>query len=209
MKYLLGVLVLALTAVLVVQWRDWPASGGDPGAGLELDGGSAPVESEPLSPADLLDPPLEKEDYVGIIERPLFLPNRRPPVAEPEIVDSPEEPPGLELDSLDLTAIVITPAESVAWVRSPSKPTPEKLRPGDELDGWTVKAIAEDAIELERQGESNTLVLRDYANSPPKKARPPNRAATAPNPARGGPRGSATGQAGNQRPAAGAKDPSR
>jgi hypothetical protein len=136
---------------------------------------------------DLLDAPLDKERFADITERPLFLPDRRPPKEEPEEEEEiPEQATGAALDTMDLTAIIITPTESVAWVRSPSKPAPERLRLGDELEGWTVKAIKEDEIEVERQGESDTLVLRDYSKSPPPAARPPGRAARAPNPARRG-----------------------
>jgi hypothetical protein len=208
-RYLLGVLVLALAAVLVAQWRDWPPPASHRGTGLEQGAADAPVASHPLTPADLLDPPAEKADYLDITERPLFLPDRRPPAEQPEVADSAEETAGEALDGLDVTAIVITPAESVAWVRSPAKPAAEKLRLGDELHGWTVKAIEEDAIELERQGESSTLVLRDYANSPPSAARPLKRAAPVPDQARGTVRRPATGPANSPRLPDRANNPSR
>lgn len=187
MKYLLGLAALTLLAVLALQWLGWPpegvGAGGGPAAGTE-----SPPSAQPPSPLELLDPPLEKEDYLSVVERPLFLPDRRVPEEEPEeeekqVVEE-EKTPAVELDTMDLTAIVITPTESVAWVSSGSKPKPERLRAGDELEGWTVKEIKEGEIELERQGKSDTLILRDYSKSPPQPARPPQRAARRPNAAR-------------------------
>jgi hypothetical protein len=166
-KYVLGLLALVLAAALVLQWYDWPPpeNGSQPGAEPMQVGSSS--EARPLSPTDFLDPPVEKADYLNVAERPLFLPDRRPPAEEPEEPEIPEAVPNVALDKFDLTAIIITPDESVAWVRSPSKATPEKVRLGDDIDGWTVKVIRDDEIELERQGESDTLVLRDYAKGPP------------------------------------------
>jgi hypothetical protein len=166
MKYLLGLLALALGAALILQWRHWPPPQNGSVVGPEPLQVSTSNDAHPLNPMDFLDPPEEKDEYLTVVERPLFLPDRRPPTDEPEEPEIPEEVPNVELERLDLTAIIITPDESVAWVRSPSKASPEKVRLGDELDGWTVKAINNDEIELERQGESDTLVLRDYTKGP-------------------------------------------
>lgn len=178
MKLALGLLSLALAALLALQWRDWPPQVGQVAAGGGAPEGQATGLPDPVAPMDLLAPPVEREDYASVVERPLFMPTRRPPEEEPEEPEPPppeEPPPTVALDTFDLNAILITPSDSIAWVRSPSTPTPQRLRTGDEVEGWTVKAIMADQIELERQGDTDTLILRDYQNSPPPVARSPRR----------------------------------
>ena len=174
MKILLAAIALALGVLLAWQWRDWPP---EPDAGRRVvqDPG-VPGLAESASPQVRIDPPPEKEDFLSIVERPLFLEERRPPPEEEEEESHavPEEPPQPEvaLDTLDFNAVLITPEEAVAWVRTPSNPRPEEVRIGDAVAGWTVKAISNSEIELEWQGKSDWLVLRDYSKSPPA-ARPP------------------------------------
>jgi hypothetical protein len=166
--------------VLVWQWRDWPSPELEPDAeGL----GTASVEESAQpeqNPLDLLTPLGEKEEYAVVTERPLFLPGRRPPVEEPPEEAPPEPEQISDLARLDLNAVLITPAESSAWVRDPSNKELVKLRLGDDLAGWTVKEILTDRLLLERQGETDTLILRDYKNMPPPV--PPRRKPVARNP---------------------------
>jgi hypothetical protein len=177
---LLSIIVL-LSLVLVLQWRDWPP------ARTSVPEASTDQPAEPVappsmeSPLELLAPPEEKDDYAVVVERPLFLPDRRPPAEEPE--DVPEDLPVEEdpaIDALDLNAVIITPTKVVAWVRDPSKKDLQDLELGDDLNGWTVKEILADRLVLERQGETNTLTLRDYENMPPPAAPRPPPAARAP-----------------------------
>lgn|GEM_PF-4399075 len=74
----------------------------------------------------------------------------------------------MNLARLNLNAVLITPSESSAWVWDPAKKASVRLRLGDELEGWSVREVRSDRVQLERQGERNTLVLRDYKNQPPK-----------------------------------------
>jgi hypothetical protein len=166
-KGLLLALALLLGGVLVLEWHSWsprdavptaPAAAGPATAGRD-------AASTDLGGVALEPPP--QEDYASVVERPLFLPERRPP--PPEEAEEPiaEEAPMTELDGVDLTAVVITPAVVSAWVRAPGENEVKRLRLGDEFDGWTVKTIAPDELVLERQGETNRLSLRDYENAPP------------------------------------------
>jgi hypothetical protein len=176
MKILLGVLAVALLAVLVLQWRNWPPPEGVAGADA-VQPPPKDAASGGRSPMALLDPPVDKEEYAVVTERPLFLPDRRPPTEEPDEgnEDAPADTQETDLARFDLSAVVITPQERTVWVRDPNKPDLLKLRSGDELEGWTVKEIREDELELERQGQTDTLVLRDYEHSAPPAARPPPR----------------------------------
>jgi general secretion pathway protein N len=187
-KVLLSFAVMALGGLLVLQWRDWPPEPPNAAdAGVHAadetpipDLNEAPVASE------LLPPPPAIEDYASVTDRPLFLPDRRPPPEEPT-QEEPTQPEELtELDGVDLTAVIITPSTVSAWVRRPGQRETVRLRIGDDFDGWTVKTIEPQQLELERQGETDQLVLRDYANAPavtpptPIRQRRPRRGAETP-----------------------------
>ncbi len=179
MKRLLYTTLLGLGVLLVLQWRDWPPSrmfspSALPGDILQ------PVEEEEYNPLAHLPPLVEKQDYVSVIDRPLFLPGRRPPEGTPEAeIEAPQEEgePLTAVDSMDLNAIIITPDGAVAWVRTPNSPKPQKIRIGDEFEGWKVKAITTDNVEVEGKTNSDWLFLRNYgqgtqppANQPPQAA---------------------------------------
>jgi general secretion pathway protein N len=166
MKAVLGGLALLLFGVLALQWRGWspdaavpPPPAASPSAASS---GAAPPSADGL----VLEAP-PQEDYASVVERPLFLPERRPPPDEPEDEAVPEPEELTELDRFDLTAIVITPTVVSAWVRDPQAPELARLRLGDDFVGWTVKTIEPAKLVLERQGETHELHLRDYANAPP------------------------------------------
>jgi general secretion pathway protein N len=162
----LALLAFALAVVLLWEWWGWPpalpVSHVSESAGLPTDLSSRPTEET----TDLSAPLREKEEYAAVTERPLFLPDRRPPSEEPEDESTEPDVPS-DLAKLDLNAVLITPSESSAWIRDPEKKELIRLRPGDKLSGWAVHEILSDRILLERQGSKDTLVLRDYKNMPP------------------------------------------
>jgi general secretion pathway protein N len=181
MKPLLLVTLLGLGGMLAVQWRGWPPERQI----APLDGpgeATQPVNAKPDNPLDRLSLPSNKEDYATVIERPLFLPGRRPPEEAPE-AEGPEETsegqPLVALDTMDLNAVIITPTGAVAWVRTPNDPKPRKVQVGDDLEGWTVKAIATGEVEMQGQDIADRLVLRNYSQGapPPPTGRPPREAA--------------------------------
>ncbi len=172
-------LTLALTAmllagVLVYQWSGWPPPPSSEGvnAGMGPDGGNGLDATEDLLAR--LTPPEDREAYASVTERPLFRPQRKPAEAEPEAPEpAPETQPAVDLAGLDLSAVVITPAVVSAWVRDNKGQELKRVRLGDELEGWAVKDILSDRLVLERQGERNELVLRDFTQTPPPIAPPP------------------------------------
>lgn len=164
MKRMLGLICLVLAGVIVWQWRTWPP----PRGGLTTN--SAEESEEPRASPQTetrlsLNPSINKDDYASVIDRPLFLSSRRPPEDEvpAEIVST--EVPGLEtpLENFDLNAVIITPAGAIAWVTTPTGPKPQKVQVGDELEGWKVKNISNDEIEMEGQSGSDRLVLRNFS----------------------------------------------
>ncbi|NCC27431.1 MAG: hypothetical protein EOM22_04550 [Gammaproteobacteria bacterium] len=167
MKWLPGFLVLALILALGLQWKDWPP--GPSRAGLDAPsstGSSAPVDSEPDAAAQLPSPE-PKDAYASVTDRPLFRPQRRPEEeVNPDALAPPETEGLTSLDGMNLSAVIITPTLVSAWIEDPNEPKLRRLRIGDDLEGWSVQTILPDRILLERQGEQDALILRDYGKTP-------------------------------------------
>jgi hypothetical protein len=163
MRLFLLVLGIVFAVVLFLQWRDWPPQ--LPDAPERLPGQLPQGITAAATPSPPPIPPLE--DYASIAERPLFLPDRRPPPDEPEGSDEPVPEVLTELAGTDLNAVVITPLAVSAWLRRPNSRELVRVRLGDDFEGWTITGIEPDRLLLERQGETDELILRDYQNAPP------------------------------------------
>lgn len=173
MKRLLLGIALLLTASLLLQWLDWraPLPEGEEGAGLS-DLVSAPAAPDPNQAIPMLRP---EDEYLAVIERPLFLPERRPPTEEPVDLSGDDLSQEIaELDKLDVSAtLILSPSEASVWLKDPTQPELVRLRLGEEYQGWTVAGIETDRILMERQGTTETLDLLDYSASSPSRFRPP------------------------------------
>jgi general secretion pathway protein N len=170
----LALMALALAGVLAYQWSGWPP----PPPTDEAHGAHSPDggdQAESLDPLARLGTPEPREAFASVTERPLFRPQRKPPEAEPEETPAPvpEAQPAADLAAFDLSAVVITPGLLSAWVRDTKGQELKRLRLGDELEGWAVREILSDRLVLERQGERNELLLRDFSKSPHPVAPPP------------------------------------
>lgn len=171
--FLLGTAAL-LTLALGLQWWGWreplPTP---PEASLQLDQLSAPATPQLSADLSALRP---EEDYIAVVERPLFLPDRRPLPEEA----GDEEVPNLQaeiadLANLDVSAtLILSPTEASVWLRDPQQPGLIRLRLGEEYQGWLVSKINTDHILLERQGLTETLQLLDFS-APPVPVRGPRR----------------------------------
>jgi hypothetical protein len=175
MKALLAIAVALLGILLYLQWKDWPPGSPRIGRDGEVPAGAADTSATEPDPRARLAPLEAKETYASVSERTLFRPQRKPP--EPAAADSEAEADTAEtgsLEGLDLSAVVIAPGTTQAWVSDPAQGL-QRLRPGDVYQGWAVKDITPDAVVLERQGKTNTLLLRDFsqASSPAIPAPPP------------------------------------
>ncbi|EXJ17106.1 hypothetical protein [Imhoffiella purpurea] len=165
-----GAFLFLLLGILVLQWRSWPPPASEPSEGESRVPVAAPDSSTSTDPSliDRLSYLDDKEHYAIVMERPLFRPDRRPlPPDDPES-EAPSGPDmSLELGNLDLTAVLITPSLTSAWIKDPAQPKLQRLRIGDDYAGWSVREIQEDRVLLERQGERHALILRDYSKTPP------------------------------------------
>ncbi len=165
-RLLLGISVI-LTSILALQWRDWPAELPDSASQASLAEG-AEIPSPPVS-AEGAPMPRPQDDYVAVIERPLFLPERRPP--EDEVAEQPVDDLSQEitdLTKLDVTAtLILSPSNASVWVRNSDQPELVRLRLGEDYRGWTVAGIEHDRVVMERQGATETLELLDFSKPSP------------------------------------------
>jgi len=165
MKLALWAVLAGLLALIYLQWRDWPPDG-------RLDRVPELAAPGPAGPSLELAPDLlaqleaseEKAAYTDVVDRPLFLPDRRPADEEPLAEQAPPEPDAQALEGLDLTAVIMTPQETTAWVLGGPVGSLTKIRPGEDIAGWLVQEIRPDRLVLERQGETDTLLLRTYSS---------------------------------------------
>lgn len=180
MRGVLALIIVGLATVLGWQWHFWPP----PLIPLHSASSAEPNSPMPDVPLQLQMPaPPNQEQFAELLERPLFRPNRQPEPA-PEMPPEPAAAPevNVDLDALDLTAIMLTPTLISAWVRDSAQPTLRRLRLGDEVHGWTVQKILEDQVILARASEEHALTLRDYSKSAPAPAPPPAAAPAPPKP---------------------------
>ncbi|QIK36676.1 hypothetical protein GWK36_00180 [Caldichromatium japonicum] len=175
MRLGLAALVLGLTVLLALEWTLW-----SPQLKSNMAAPSTPPAPTPANPDTnellaQLDSGEERDNYALITERPLFRPDRQPDPPSDAQAITPPSAEGAPLDALDLKAVLIMPETALAWVHDPAQPRVRRLRVGDEVQGWVVRAILEDRILVERQGQQDALLLRDYTKAPPTAAPPTTR----------------------------------
>lgn len=166
MKVVLLGLCMLFVVVLFLQWKDWPDP--LPEAGEE----PSPSSLEDMPSADSLSTSgldaisLRPEDnYVTVLERPLFLPERRP-LPEELVLETANDQSAEAADvaRLDVNAtLIISPSEASVWLQDPDHKELVRLRLGDEYEGWTVAEINPDQILMERQGVTETLTVFDFS----------------------------------------------
>lgn len=108
-------------------------------------------------------------------DRPLFSPSRRPipfnvpqPIDEPEIIETPpvqqEDPPIVNVTPdpplVQLVGAMRSELSWVALVRDPTSGSERWAKVGEEIDGWRLRRV--DANQIELTHGDDTLVLRLY-----------------------------------------------
>ena len=139
---------------------------------------AAVAAPDPTLPAPLPDfrmPPIA--EFAATTERPLFLPNRRPPDPDVAPESLPEAAATPELN-VALTGIVLTEEGEIALVRHVGAPEVLKLAKGDIVAGWSVLEILPDRVRFGYEGEIREIELKDRSAPPrppaPAKGRPPD-----------------------------------
>ena len=150
----LFLLSLALGAVVYHEMRSDSFSRLPPPAPVPA---VAKVTLPPPLPAFEL-PPLV--DFIASVERPLFLPERRPPEPEEEVVEKVAEKP-LEPLKVLVTGVILSSSRSFALVQREGDSEVLQLAARDTIDGWSVKDILADRVVFARGEESQAVELKD------------------------------------------------
>lgn len=186
MNALMLLALAALSGLLYTQWQHWPPPAPKAPQTTGQPGQAPANRSEAPGAGSLFGPDEEKSAFASVGERPLFLPDRRPPKEEPSPVDgTPTSDEESDPTGWQVTSIFITPEMTRAYLRAAGEDKSVDVEVNAQVDGWTVKSIEKDRVVVERQGKTNTLVLFDY-ETPDPNARPPTPAARRPQPSRPG-----------------------
>jgi hypothetical protein len=147
LNHVLGALAAVFAAVAIWPWLMPPIPTSRPAA-------EPSTVAPALSPSNL--PGLAT--YAAIVERPLFVPSRRPPPGATSSIAG----------RYRLLGIVGAGAKRKAFVADGTRRI--EIGEGDAIDGWTVKAIEQDRVLLTSPaGEAAALKL---ARSAPEPAKP-------------------------------------
>lgn len=167
--------VAALAAGSAVAQGDDEDDAADATEQTEEPAASADVEapSPPSAEVLALNPlaALEKSSLSGFRDMPLFTPSRRRPVPPPvvETAAAPPPPPRQEppasAPELKLAGVVEGPDGSVAVVDNGGRV--ERLRLGDQVDGWLVTQIGPSSLKLtlDEREEEFRLFQRSEASA--------------------------------------------
>ena len=152
---MLFVLFVLMTALLLSEWMvmtflESPADTSIQKSNKGMDAGSE------LPKLKMAQRPMD--DYLDMVERPLFIEGRKP------LSDSEEGNNTVSVGSIkDLVLIGIYSAKQQLFALF-SKQGREKnylkIKQGDDVAGWLLKEIQSDKVVLEKNGKQQTLMLR-------------------------------------------------
>lgn len=123
---------------------------------------AAPGVPEMKTPEPMSFTPPPPRTFGVISERPLFVASRRPfePPLDPAPAAGPEEETELTPLDADLVGVMLTERGRFALVQRPDEPGPERLHPGQTLDGWHFETLEPDRATFRRGQEVRVLELR-------------------------------------------------
>jgi hypothetical protein len=162
--------LLVVVAVLAIPYLAWTSLGEAPAAVTVSQRSAVPARDPAMSPAELPGeltlarlPPIDS--FTAIVERPLFSPSRRPPlpIAAPVEEAEPAEPEPLpEATSAPAMRFVGTIGQGgamTALIVREGHDVVDKLRVGDEVDGWRVSRVTASQLVIEHEAERLVLTV--------------------------------------------------
>lgn len=156
----------SLGAVLMVQYEQGPRPWADSESYRAFEP-RKPAQS-PVAAKTVSVPGLEPLDsLVATIDRPIFSRSRRPapgPQSSPGQPVDPQTPPAPF--TLSLSAIVIDETDRAAYFSDSATGRFSRVAQGGEVAGWALREVRQDAVVLERNGQSRELQLRTYEPAP-------------------------------------------
>lgn len=163
-----GACLVAATLVVYQLWRSDPPIGPAPAPPSTADATVSAGSEE--TPAFNLHP---SEDYVEIVERPLFSRSRRP--APPEETKPGAGAGGAEdgiAARIALNGIVLTGKHRVALLRFDNDPKVIHVSEGQEAAGWLIQKINADRVVV-RRGQQESEIVLDYKKNASQQAAVP------------------------------------
>ena len=166
MNKLLGFVIVLFVAILIFQWSSDGESESEKVAGNNAPAAVIAADNNIIDRSAA--PPLV--NFEDVVQRPLFIEGRRPP-PEPENDPIDTAPQSVLAPSkrpvVDLTAILIINGEQYAVFRTPGKKQDsQKLKVGEELDGWKVVKIEPKQVTLNQGATDEVFLLREYKKVP-------------------------------------------
>ena len=141
-----------MLALVVAAQLLLPAQPGSAVAATSGDGGAQLPE---FGNTSIPAPPIGQ--FVDMLERPLFIPDRRMP--KPEVKKAPPPPP--RPLQLKLEGIAIAGSSRVAVLRNLNGNTLLQLAEGDTHDGWTLNTLTGTSAQFSRDNGETSEVLLD------------------------------------------------
>jgi general secretion pathway protein N len=126
---------------------------------------TGPQGAGPPASGDFALPPFQS--YAVVTERPLFTPSRHPAPTQTS------SQPASESSAIVLTGIVIAGDDKVALVADTNAGSLARYREGQTIGGWTLVAIQQDRIVIERGATRREIKLTDKSQTTPEGVPPP------------------------------------
>ena len=169
-----GWLLLSLTVLAVLLAAELYFGVGAGSGRQPIGQGSTPVAATPVPLFTLAD----RESFPETLARPLFMPNRVPPVTESAsaLPAAPAARPSA--NRYALSAIIIVDNERVALLKDSATGGLSRVREGESLAGWRVEEIRADGAVLNNGDIREELVLRTFAVPAPTPAPRPSKRRT-------------------------------
>lgn len=100
------------------------------------------------------------------LERPLFEPERRPKVEEAAVVAQEPAAPA-KLPPVRLTGVIVeSDGGRLALVQAEGQEQPARVRAGEQVAGWRIEEIADEAVVLVAGAERSVVPLRVFDEDP-------------------------------------------
>lgn len=123
-------------------------------------GAASPALAQTVDRSLFALPPIET--FSETTERPLFLPDRRPPAID----ETQEEVGDVESGLFTLLGIIVSPTQRIALVKVRGSQEVLQLSEGQQANGWTVLQINPGDVIFESNDKTETIELIDIKPTP-------------------------------------------
>lgn len=121
--------------------------------------------------------PIELDDLRTTLDRPLFSVSRRPEeMAADTGLSTPTEPVPVGAPPLRLSAVIVDAQSRSALLEPVDTKVVQRIQEGEEIAGWRLVEVREDAVILAAGGNRSKLALRVFDAPPPPRPTPARRA---------------------------------